>query len=312
MRLRWIDGDAADYEFAVRKLIAAGRAHHAVDLLGHARGKEISSETIIDTLEQAATASAKPETTNDAATFRHFTAGLIKQLDQRDDVDSDTLLQLEWLYLPLLEYSEHAPKTLVRALSERPEFFVEVLRAAFQPSEENDEIEPAPENSEHAEQIAMRAYDLLRLWNRIPGSNDAGQIDPEQLGKWIRETRLLTAQDRRSAIGDIKIGEMFSASPCDTDGSWPLIAIRDIIEQVRSDDLEHGLEVGAYNRRGVTTRGMRDGGQLERNEAEHYRNYARKAAIEWPRTAAVLERIASYYDTEAKTHDERAEQVDWR
>ena len=312
MRHHWVDGDAADYEFAAKKLIAAGRAHHAVDLLGHARGKEISSDIIVGTLKQAVAASAKPETTNDAAMFRHYTAELIKQLDQRDDVDSDTLLQLEWLYLPLLEHSERPPKTLVRALSERPEFFVEVLRTVFQPSENNDEIEPAPENHEHAEHIARRAYDLLRLWDRIPGSDDAGQVDSEQLGKWIQKARLLTAQNHRSAIGDIKIGEMLSASQCDADGSWPLIAIRDIIEQLRSDDLERGLEVGAYNRRGVTTRGMRDGGELERNEAERYRDYARKAAIEWPRTAAVLERIASYYESEAKAQDERAEQVDWR
>ena len=118
-------------------------------------------------------------------------------------------------------------------------------------------------------------------------------------------------EEGRTAIADQKIGEVFSNSAQKADESWPLIAIRDVIEELQSGELETGFAIGVYNGRGVTTRGMRDGFEFERDEAARYRRYARPAAIEWPRTAAVLERIAADYEVEARTHDYSAEQVDW-
>ena len=63
--------------------------------------------------------------------------------------------------------------------------------------------------------------------------------------------------------------------------------------------------------RGVTSRGMLDGGAQERALSGKYRQWARACALDWPKPAALLERVAKDYETEARYHDDRAERRDW-
>lgn len=56
----------------------------------------------------------------------------------------------------------------------------------------------------------------------------------------------------------------------------------------------------------------RDGGALERQEAETYRKWAEALAIDYPRTSAALVHVSGFYDErEARRADERAERLDW-
>ena len=59
--------------------------------------------------------------------------------------------------------------------------------------------------------------------------------------------------------------------------------------------------------RGVTMRSPGDGGTQEWELAAKYKQQANQFADEWPRTAAVLRRLASYFEQEARREDERAE-----
>jgi len=68
---------------------------------------------------------------------------------------------------------------------------------------------------------------------------------------------------------------------------------------------------GLFNRRCVTTRMPTDGGGPERDEAAKYRSDAKASALLWPRTPAVLERIAAGYEADAVREDQSAEQRDW-
>jgi hypothetical protein len=87
--------------------------------------------------------------------------------------------------------------------------------------------------------------------------------------------------------------------------------VREIIELCRNRDLEEGFQIGLYNRRGVTVRLPTDGGQQERELAAQYRADALACAFTWPRTQAVLERIAESYERDATREDRDAEQRDW-
>jgi hypothetical protein len=84
-----------------------------------------------------------------------------------------------------------------------------------------------------------------------------------------------------------------------------------IIELTRNRTLEQGLEIGVYNRRGVTVRIPHDDGCQERALAERYRRDAKALQYDWPRTAACLDRIAASYEADAKREDLSAEQQDW-
>ena len=308
----WMEGDADDMTFMADKLIGAGRARAALDFVGSHLNKKPSPELLVRVLEAAIRQPAEKSTdSNDATMFQYYVAEILKVLDQAG-IPEDTLLPLEWAYLPLLEYSGRPPTVLIKALSERPAFFIEVLRALFRPNEDSGVVEPEPADPARASAMASHAFDLLRLWDRVPGTTAEGRIDPAALEDWIKEARKLAAAAGRPEIADQKIGEALSASPTDADdGLWPARPVRDVVEITRSKHLETGLELGLRNRRGVTTRLPSDGGAQERDLVKRYRDFAAATALEWPRTSAVLERIARGYEEDARWHDEDAERRDW-
>ena len=88
---------------------------------------------------------------------------------------------------------------------------------------------------------------------------------------------------------------------------WPHSAVCDVIDTVASADLERGLEVGVYNSRGMVTKHPFEGGRQERQLAERYAGFAATLSDRWPRTAAMLRRLADSYRLEALREDQRAE-----
>ena len=104
---------------------------------------------------------------------------------------------------------------------------------------------------------------------------------------------------------------MLAHAPRDPEGIWPAVPVRDLIEITRSQELERGLVIGVHNSRGVTSRAMNDGGAQERDLARYYHRCSEEAALEWPRTSAVLEQIAKSYEAEGARQDEDAERRDW-
>lgn len=96
----------------------------------------------------------------------------------------------------------------------------------------------------HARNIANQAYRLLRLWDVIPGTQADGSIDGAKLEAWIKEARKLAHAKGRGLVADQKIGELLSASKVDADGIWPVVPVREVIEAIRSRDLETGMMIG--------------------------------------------------------------------
>jgi hypothetical protein len=83
--------------------------------------------------------------------------------------------------------------------------------------------------------------------------------------------------------------------------------VREVIEASPPGSLDDGLSMGRYNLRGVTTRGVYEGGEQEHVLARRYREYAVRLQARWPRTAAMLRDLASTYESEALQHDIEAE-----
>ena len=123
-----------------------------------------------------------------------------------------------------------------------------------------------------------------------------------------RARELLLGRDRTD-IGDQCLGEMLSGSPVGADGVWPCEAVRAVVEATSSKHLDTGLEIGRFNGRGITTRGVFDGGQQEVALAQQYRNWADTAGDRWPRTGRLLRRLADGYARDARREDESAERA---
>ena len=226
---------------------------------------------------------------------------LLDRLQAASDVDRDRVAPLEWAYLPLLRF-DRAPKVLHERLARDPEFFVELVSLVFRGEGE------APRNlAKHEEARARRAFELLQSWRTCPGERDGGDIDRDALFEWVEGARRLLQGARRGAIGDEMIGQVLSGSPSGPDGAWPHPAVRDLIEELASDDLERGIGVGLRNSRGAVTKTLDEGGAQERALADQYDKDAAAVAGRWPRTAALLRRMAESYRADAAREDERAQ-----
>lgn len=100
---------------------------------------------------------------------------------------------------------------------------------------------------------------------------------------------------------------MLSGSPPGADGAWPAEPVREVVERLKSDDLESGLHMGRFNQRGVVSRDPLSGGEIERRIEAQYEADAMKLAARWPRTAAFLRSLADTYKHYAAREDVEAD-----
>src|SRR5262249_41233865 len=109
----------------------------------------------------------------------------------------------------------------------------------------------------------------------------------------------------RVRVGSQYIGRILRYVPTGADGVWPHEEVRDLIETAKDDDLEAGVE--HRSSRGVTSRGMFDGGALEREAAAGFGHGAERLKSRWPRDSAMLRRVVQSYRHEARVRDVEAE-----
>lgn len=296
----WIE-ERAEYKHAVRNFIEYQRPRAAIDVLAYRLhdGEDVLDAELVKTALETAATTASDEPMG--SSFSYHVEQLLQYLD-RTDTDETVLARLEFLYLPLLRHSERPPKVLHEQLARDPDFFCQVLGWVYKAEgEEHREV------TDDQRRLAERGYELLDSWERVPGLRDDGSLELPALQHWLAQARTCCKESGRSAVGDQRIGHILRYSPEGPDGLWPAEGIRDIIESIASRELERGLEIEVYNSRGVTNRSLTEGGRKERDLASMYSDWARATGSKWPRTAALLKRIARDYEADAEREDLEAE-----
>jgi hypothetical protein len=197
---------------------------------------------------------------------------------------------------------DHVP-ALYRVLAREPEFFAQLLKDAYRGEGEPAEDAPSQERQDRA----RASHDIFMHWHHVPGFEQPEKPDTEALKRWVRDARRLAAKLDRREIGDLMIGRMLAYAPNDTDdGAWPHRAIRDVIEDVGSDDLESGMRSEQMNKRGAHWRGVAEGGAQERDLAAEAERWASVVGPHWSRTQSLLRSISDMWDRWAKREDEEA------
>jgi hypothetical protein len=286
----------------VAKLLEHGRPYTAIRFMSTAGTGGTALPTpalILKTLERAVRTS--PEDDAPSGYLGYELGDLLDLLEQADEVDDRQVAAVEWAFLPVFARQERKPKVLHRELARNPRFFAELVSLAFKA-----EGEEPRQLSEQEQLRAHHAHDLLDSWRVVPGANGQ-QVDGAELMDWVRRAREAMAATGRGPIGDEQIGQLLSGAPAVEGGTWPHPAVCDVIENAASADLERGIEVGVYNSRGTVTKHPFEGGRQERQLAERYAGFATPLSDRWPRTAALLRRLADGYRAEAQREDERAE-----
>ena len=80
-----------------------------------------------------------------------------------------------------------------------------------------------------------------------------------------------------------------------------------MIETINTKELKSGFSAATYNKRGSSTRGAFDGGDIERGHAKYFINLANSLRNKFPNTSAILDHLARGYDLDAKRMDDSAE-----
>lgn len=303
LHMRSLPVGPEDAERAARELLAHGRAWAAVDLLGlEAHRKDESTSLTPGLVEEVLNAALETDPTHDRGPSLGYELGLLLDYLEADGSAPELLARYEFMFFRLLE-DVREPRALFQAMGADSNLFVELVNRVYR-----GKNEPRRELGERDEALAHHAWWVLREWRDLPGRRQQdGTIDGDHLQRWVRAARLAFAESDREDIGDEQIGQVLAASPPGSDDVWPSEPVRDLIETIGSKSLETGIHVGRVNARGVTSRGVYEGGQQERDLASRYRTWAKETADQWPRTSRLLRGLAESYERDAQREDEGAQ-----
>lgn len=291
--------------FGLNKLIEHKRFLSAISVCSHF-SEEIPSEIIIEILQKAGTEKTEEQVRLDGYEVNR----LFETIDKRSDVASETLIQLEWWFLPVLASygNNQKPKRLHNELSQNPVFFMDVLKWIYKPDDETKIEEQKNDlTNEQMQDRAKQAYELLHSWKNIPGVDDTGNIDYDFLKDWVSKVRELASECGRLEAADIYIGQVLAQYPEEQDKVWPPDEICDLIESLNSESINSNFSSSTFNKRSFSSRGAFDGGDIERAKASYFDKLALAHQNKFPSVAGIFEKLTKSYEKDAKRMDEQAE-----
>jgi hypothetical protein len=298
-----------DTKTALAQLIAHGRAWSAITVASYALHENqrrdeaevvaaLSHGAIIDLLDHAI--QQAPGESEISQMTGYYIGQSLDYLTATNAPASD-IARFEFAFFRLLQH-DREPAVLNRTLAVQADIFVDLVKRAYR-----GKNEPGREAADADQNMATQAWWVLSGWTGFPGREDDGSINSGIMNNWVRAARLELSEANRADIGDELIGQTFAHSPAGADGVWPAEPVRDLIETIGSHDLESGVLIGRRNSRGVTSRGVYDGGQQERDLAQQYREWSGVVRAKWPRTSRILRDLANSYEREGRREDVRAE-----
>ena len=275
-------------------------AFHAIQM----SFKDIETSRLKQLLREVVTVNAEPE--GHYLPEDYSISEALNSLDSRPGVTRDEMAELEFMFINLLEYSQHGIPNLENQITESPAFFAYVVALIYKRSDDGeDPPEWRIENPKQREAAGSAAYLLLNEITKIPGTNDDGKIDGHVLAAWISEVRQLCRNYARADIGDHCIGELLAKAPAGKNGIWPCEAVCEAMESIASTVIGEGFHNGTLNSRGVHKR--EEGGKQEHELAAKYRAWSEHLLFAYPFVGRILEDIAAYYGRDGERWDSEAE-----
>jgi len=333
--------DLPHAERVCRALTAAGRVTHAVHLAAMTlrRGPDIHDRPAFLTgvlKEWIAAAADDPEAAH--AEPRHFEEILAwLAANPPEGGAGQEIALLEWQLMPVLGYRADLA-AVGQALTADPSLYVQLLNGVYRAdagpaapggptgppgdagdasvveepppgdAADNDAYDDGAPGDGHAG-TAVHGYRLLSAYRGLPGLRPDGTVDGDALAAWVARVLSAAEASGRGEIAEIHVGEVLANAPDDPDGTWPCRPVRDLLEALQNTRVERGLMLRVMNRRGVTVRGVEDGGAQETDLADEYRARAAAVADAWPRSAAVLRALAQSYDADGRQQEASAERT---
>jgi len=299
---RWDRYTPAEVMELVDRLLEARRPRAAFYAV-HMDFNEVETSRLKRLLRDVATVNAEPLDHFRLDSF--YISEALNSLDGRPGVTRDEMAQLEFLFIDVLDHSEHGIPNLEGQIAQTPALFAQAVALAYKRRGEGDDPpELRMENPEQRAAVALAACRLLDRVRKIPGADENGRIDASALAAWVAEARRLCREYGRGDMGDHWLGQLLAKAPEDANGNWPCEAVCEVMETTASPILGKGFQIGVYNSRGVHWRG--EGGAQEREIGARYRARAERLHFDYPYVGAVIDDIAASYEREAAREDAEA------
>ena len=235
--------DEKDLAFVVDKLLQHNRPSTAIRLLRYSDKQDIPR--IVQALKQCATISDR----NLLPPYYDIT-GLIKVLQQSNDVKNSDLVEIEIIFLPLLdEDSGVYPVTLEKEISQDPVFFHEMIRQIYYSKDEPKH--KRQKKSKQDQLVAERYYDLLYKWKTPPGLHVDGSFSGDELESWTSKVIQLCDSSGHLEVALLTMGKIFLHVPADPTGLWIHQSAAKILNDPKMSDIRRGFATAIYNSRGV-------------------------------------------------------------
>jgi len=298
-RIHPLSGQLDGFEHVIRKLISVDRVDMAIQCfwLG-----DLWTENYPNLALEALEAFNPEKDRVDAHTITEVFSHLQKDIN----IDEERLAAMEVKFLSLLDrFGGTRPHTLYRRLTERPEFFCEVIRMIYRSRDEvsneeetkDNEDEQPTEVDESKASIVMNAYQLLRDWDYPPGSQRYGGFDSDVLKKWTEIVIASCATSGHKEVASHQIGEVLYYAPLAEDGLW-IEPVCELLDSKDNPEFRRGLSIRIFNSRGV--HGF-SGGKDEIELAEKWEKIATKAENKgFIRLGATLRGLGKGYREDAK------------
>jgi addiction module HigA family antidote len=302
----WIHGSDAENSEGVERLLKAERPRAAFSCVQFELNK-LDAQVLFRLL------SAMAQGGNDQPGHYRLEHYLVeeafKQLNSSSTLTLDQKAGLEFTYLEVLarpwDKHNYGIPNLERYIDAHPELFVQAIAWAYKRKDGASDPTEFQVPQERIKGMAERGYKLLEAIQRIPGHNDLDELEAPRLAKWVASVRQSCAELSRAEVADVCLGKVLSCALVGMDGVWPCEAVRDVMEEIQSEDMMRGAHTGVYNSRGVHWRG--EGGDQERELAEKYRKWGQALQVSHPFVAAkLLMALAKTYDREASREDTEA------
>lgn len=293
---------------AVDEFLNHGRPSTAVDLLVQElyKAKSLSTELVIHVLEETGKTDSDFEVQAENPMLR-YNLNLLFEFVKARGIAEEKLKELELMHLRHLIGSNSAEPTsaLFRALQTQPEFFVDcLLRSRIVRDSDDSSMQSGESQSSNASATDLR--DLVEKWTRA--GNLWWQREPslEEVKLWIKTVRTLADAKGLLFHIDQRIGRMLAFAPRQAESEIVATVACQILNVIFSEKIESGMINGLFERRGIQSRQLHEGGQSTRALATSFGNRAAEIEVEYPRAANILRRLAEAYYSQADIEDQES------
>lgn len=231
-------------------------------------------------------------------------------LNRYSDITLEEKAGLELRYIKFLvrlfrgDGQQQIPN-LEHYIEEHPELFVKAVVSAYKRKDRGEDPVEFRVTGDR-ELLVEQWYSLLEAIEFIPGQDEATKEQQrEKLKGWVATVRKSCAELDRAEIADVCLGKLFSHAPTGEDGVWPNEAVRDVMEDLRSEKISNGACIGLYNARGVHWCG--EGGSQELELADKYRLWADALQFTHPFVSSLLRSMVERYEHEAEQENTEAD-----